>query len=58
MKIMIGLLCSLVLLSADAVNLKGPFKAEALAFYFVHNGCPLVIELNLTGQNGAVVTGI
>ncbi len=52
------ILCSLHLLSA--ANLPGPFKAEALAFYFVHNGGPLKLEAALAPvkDSGAVLTRI
>ena len=38
-------------LSAAADLFKGPFKAEALAFYFVHEGGPLAIVLDVLPEN-------
>ena len=40
-------------LSAAADLFKGPFKAEALAFYFVHNGGPLELSLNVKAEKNA-----
>ena len=38
-------------LFAAAENFKGPFKTEALAFYFVHEGGPLAIVLDVLPEN-------
>ena len=40
-------------LSAASDLFKGPFKAEALAFYFVHKGGPLKIELKADAEKNA-----
>ncbi len=52
------ILCSLQILHAS--NLPGPFKAEALAFYFVHDGGLLKLEALLAPvkDSGAVLTRI
>ena len=41
-----GMMC----ISVYGANLKGPFKAEALAFFIVHNGGPLEVELSATAE--------
>ena len=38
-------------LSSYAKNLSGPFKAEGLAFYFVHDGGPLKCSLKIDASN-------
>jgi hypothetical protein len=58
MKILLALLCAVAGINLDAANFKGPFKAEALAFYFVHDGGALALEVELSGKDGAAVTRI
>jgi hypothetical protein len=44
--VLTGMMC----ISAYGANLKGPFKAEALAFFIVHGGGKLEVELTATAE--------
>ena len=58
LKFLLIALAMLIGFCAEAA-LKGPYRAQGLAFYFVHNGGPLKIGANLnSAKNGAVVVKI
>lgn len=44
------LLCLVVNSVAATDNFRGPFKAEAIAFYFIHDGGPLKIRVNFSSD--------
>ena len=53
MKRILSMLLMLCIGCACGANLKPPFRAEAMAFYFVHDGGPLKLELKVAadGEN-------
>ena len=58
LKVFLIALAMVVGFCAEAA-LKGPYRAQGLAFYFVHNGGPLKVGVNLnSAKNGAVVVKI
>ena len=53
MKRILMILLMLCVWCVCGANLKPPFRAEAMAFYFVHDGGPLKLELKVAtdGEN-------
>ena len=58
LKVFLIALAIVICFCAEAA-LKGPYRAQGLAFYFVHNGGSLKVGVNLnSAKNGAVVVKI